>query len=201
MVAGLYSAVSSPPTDSAIAPRVLAVATSVDDTRWFIEELQPHEAGLRRWLRRRFPRLTDIDDLIQDTYVRVLHARGQGRVAHAKSYLFVTARNAACDQVRRLGVVEIEAMDELASLPVADDVRDAGEALAHHQELAILAAAIEALPPRCRLVVKLRKLRGLGYQEIAAQLGISAHTVNAQLAKGMILCREYLRAKGLQSHE
>lgn len=180
---------------------MLAVAASGDDTRWFLEELQPHEPGLRRWLRRRFPKLTDIDDLIQDTYVRVLRARNQGRVTHARSYLFVAARNAACDQVRRLGVVEIEAVGELASLSVPDDRRDAGETLAHHQELAILAAAIEALPPRCRMVVKLRKLRGLGYQEIAAQLGISAHTVNAQLAKGMILCREYLRSKGLETHE
>lgn len=192
---------SSPPTESALAPRLLGVASTADETRWFLEELQPHEAGLRRWLRRRFPKLTDIDDLIQDTYVRVLRARHEGRVAHARSYLFVAARNAACDQVRRLGVVEIETVAELSSLPVTDGMRDAGETLAHHQELAILAAAIEALPPRCRLVVKLRKLRGLGYQEIAAQLGISAHTVNAQLAKGMILCREYLRAHGLETHE
>jgi RNA polymerase sigma-70 factor (ECF subfamily) len=67
--------------------------------------------------------------------------------------------------------------------------------------LELLAAAIEALPQRCRVVVKLRKLRGLSYQEIAQQLGISVHTVNAQLAKGMMLCREYLRARGLERDE
>jgi RNA polymerase sigma-70 factor (ECF subfamily) len=50
-------------------------------------------------------------------------------------------------------------------------------------------------------VVKLRKLRGLSYQDIAQQLGISVHTVNAQLAKGMTLCRDYLRERGIDSDE
>jgi DNA-directed RNA polymerase specialized sigma24 family protein len=53
--------------------------------------------ALRAYLHARFPALRDIDDLVQDTYVRLLRAHAVGKVAHAKSYLFATARNAALD--------------------------------------------------------------------------------------------------------
>lgn len=172
-----------------------------EQTRWFAEEVQPHEDGLRHWLRRRFPWLTDIDDLVQESFVRILQARRNGRVGHAKSYLFTTARNAVYDQARRNQVVSIESVAEMAALPVLEERPGAFETLTHEQDLEILAAAIDALPERCRLVVKLRKLRGHSYQEIALQLGISVHTVNAQLAKGMILCRAFLRARGLERDE
>jgi RNA polymerase sigma-70 factor (ECF subfamily) len=188
------------PSSAAISPEI-NLAAREDPTRWFAEEVQPHEAGLRNWLQRRFPWLTDIDDLVQESYARILHARREGRVAHAKSYLFTTARNAVYDQARRKQVVSIESVAEMAELSVLEEGPDALETLTHDQELELLAAAIEALPQRCRVVVKLRKLRGLSYQEIAQQLGISVHTVNAQLAKGMMLCREYLRARGLERDE
>jgi len=193
--------VNSASTDSIIAPREIDLAGRDEQARWFEAEVQPHEAGLRHWLRRRFPWLTDIDDLVQECYARLLHARREGRVTHARSYLFTTARNAAYDQARRLQVVSIESVAEMAELAGPEERPDAADRLTQEQELEILGAAIEALPRRCRLVVKLRKLRGLSYLEIAQQLGISVHTVNAQLAKGMLLCRVYLRKHGCRSHE
>ena len=196
-----FHLVSSLPTNSVLASREIDLAARSEQSRWFAAEVQPHEAGLRHWLRRRFPWLTDIDDLVQESYARLLRARGEGRVGHARSYLFTTARNAAYDQARRNQIVSIESVAEIADLPVLEDRPDACETLTHDQELEMLAAAIESLPQRCRLVVKLRKLRGLSYHEIAAQLGISVHTVNAQLAKGMKLCRDYLRAHGLNHDE
>lgn len=194
------TSVSLPHTHSAVSTEI-ALGPADEQARWFVEEVQPHESRLRNWLRRRFPWLTDVDDLVQESLARVVQARSEGRVGHAKSYLFTTARNAAYDQARRNQVVSIESVANLAELPVWEERPDAAETLTHEQELEILAAAIEALPQRCRLVVKLRKLRGLSYQEIAAQLGISVHTVNAQLAKGMALCRAYLREHGMERHE
>ena len=89
----------------------------------------------------------------------------------------------------------------MSGLAVLEDSRDPAETLTHDQELELLAAAIESLPQRCRLVVKLRKLWGLSYEEIARKLGISVNTVNAQLAKGMSLCREYLRERGIEHYD
>ena len=43
----------------------------------------------------------------------------------------------------------------------------------------------------------LRKIYGLSHRDIAQQLEISEHTVNAQLAIGVLRLRTYLRAHGV----
>ena len=188
----------NPPLDPVSPPSTTsAQSSSADAARWFAEEVQPHESSLRNWLRGRFPWLTDVDDLVQESYARLFRARGRGNVVHARSFLFATARNAAFDLARRERVVAIEGVADIEALSVLEDRPGVAEALNHEQEIEILAQAINALPKRCRLVLKLRKLRGLSHREIAQRLGISEHTVNAQLGKGIALCREYLRERGV----
>jgi RNA polymerase sigma factor (sigma-70 family) len=170
---------------------------NAESARWFAEEVQPHESALRAFLHRRFPTISDIDDLIQETYIRVFRARTRGKVNEARPYLFVTARNAALDVCRRNHRAALSPIVELQQLPVVMDEPDAAETLSREQKLAILTEAIASLPQRCRLVLKLRKLRGWSHREIAAKLGISEHTVNAQIAKGVVRCREYFLARGM----
>lgn len=165
--------------------------------RWFLEEVQPHEPALRAYLRQHFPSLADIDDLVQESYARLMRARLAGKVAEARPYLFVTARNAACDQLRRRQVISISSLAEIEGLSVVEDRPATGEAVARAQEIEILRDAIAALPTRCRQVITLCKLYGLPRREVAEQLGISENTVNAHVAAGVLRCRDYLRAHGL----
>ena len=166
-------------------------------SRWFAEEVQPHESSLRSYLRGVFPSLPDIDDLVQESYARLIRAREAGRVSYAKAFLFTTARNAALDFFRRRKVVSIDGVADLDELSVVEDRPDASEALNKQQELALLAEAVKLLPDRCRQVLTLRLLYAMPQKEIAAELRISEHTVKAQLAKGMRRCAEYLAARGL----
>jgi RNA polymerase sigma-70 factor (ECF subfamily) len=166
-------------------------------TRWFAEEVQPHEADLRAYLRRSFPGLSDIDDLVQETYARIFRAKTAGQVNEARPYLFSTARNAACDLFRRRKIIPFTGLAEIDRQTVVEDGPAIGEALDRVQEIAILREAIAALPGRCRQVLTLCKLYGLPHREVAAQLGISEHTVNAQVALGVLRCRNHLRACGL----
>jgi len=141
--------------------------------------------------------LPDVDDLVQETYARLFRARNAGGVTEARPYLFATARNAAIDLFRRRRVMRIDGRAEVAGLSIIADQPDAAESLAHHQELDMLAAAIRALPKRCRLVLTMRKLKGLSHREIAIKLGISENTVNAQIALGITRCRDYLSTRGI----
>lgn len=166
-------------------------------TRWFSDEVRPHEPELRSYLRRRFPSLVDTDDLVQETYLRLVRARREGKVAQARPYLFATARNAACDLFRRSKIISFSALGGIERSSVVEERPAAGEALAHEQELALLTEAIAALPDRCRQVLTLCKLYGLPRREVAQRLGISEHTVNAQVALGVVRCRDFLRARGL----
>lgn len=169
-----------------------------EDTRWFAEEIQPHESQLRAWLRLKFPQLHDHDDVVQDAYLRLFRTKRHGKLDHPKAYLYTTARNAALDRCRRGRILAFEPIayaEESARLadprPTPEDVS------ARDLELATLTEAIRALPERCRTILVLRKHHGLSHREIAERLGISPHTVNAQITAAMIKCRAYFQQQGL----
>ena len=165
--------------------------------RWFAEEVQPHERVLRAWLRARFPQLPDIDDIVQESYARVLRARAVAPIGSAKAFLFATARNLALDHFRRGQVAGVEAIAEIDRLSVLADVPGVSETVSRQQELELLTQAIQSLPERCRQVLTLRKIYGLSQKQIAAELDISEHTVEAQVGNGVRRCAEFLARYGL----
>ena len=171
--------------------------TPSEQARWFAQEVQPHETSLRSYVRNVFPLFPDIDDLVQESYARLLRAKEGGRVSYAKAFLFTTARNVALDFFRRRKVVAIDGVADLRELTVVEDRPDAAEAVNKQQELELLSEAIRALPGRCRQVLTLRLLYGMSHKEIAAELRISEHTVKAQLAKGMRRCADYFEERGV----
>lgn len=170
-----------------------------DTSDWFAEQVQPHESSLRAFLRRTFPSLPDIDDLVQEAYARLIRAREGGRISYAKALLFATARNLALDIIRRRRVVQMEAMADPGALPLIDERPDAADTVNKQQELALLAEAIRHLPARCRQVLTLRLLYEMSHREIAAELGISEFTVKAQYAKGLRRCAEFFEKRGIKT--
>ncbi len=168
-----------------------------EHARWFTEEVQPHEPALRAYLQVRFPTLGDHDDLVQETYTRLLRAKSRGGVRHPKAFLFTAARNAAFDLFRRRGAKPTEAVTDLVELTVLEDRPEVGEQIDESREREVLADAVRALPERCRQVIMLRYLDGLTYKEIGAQLGISTETVKVHMAKGMRRCAAFFAQRGL----
>jgi RNA polymerase sigma-70 factor (ECF subfamily) len=162
---------------------------------WFSTEVQQHEPALRGYLRSAFPTL-EVDDVVQESYLRIWRARLARPIRSTKAFLFQIARHLAVDGLRRNSTPLIASRD-LAALAVIDDKPDAAEQLDYHERVAVLSDALAALPDRCREVVYLRKFRGLHQKEVAAQLGISVRTVESQFARGMRLCEAHLRRRGI----
>lgn len=167
-------------------------------TQWFTREVQPHEAALRAYLRVRFPSLRDTDNLIQETFARVVRARHDGPVRSPKALLFTVARNTAIDLLRREQIVPIEGVDNIERLEIADGHPGTPETLSRAQDLRLLEQAVEALPERCREILILKKIEGLSYAEIAARLGIKPNTISAQLTIAVLRCRQFLQAHGVR---
>jgi RNA polymerase sigma-70 factor (ECF subfamily) len=134
----------------------------------------------------------DLDDVVQESYLRILRARPEGRIASGRAFLFRVARNLALNLLRRNRVSPVEAVPDLARLPVADVGPNAADFACNQESLRLLAEAIDALPPRCREIVILRRIRNLPQREIAAQLGISVETVEQQVARGVRRCADYM---------
>ena len=76
-------------------PTEHAQCHALSQSKWFSEHVQPHEPALRAYLSRRFPTGCDHDDLVQETYSRLLRLENPRGLTHPKAFLFTTARNAA----------------------------------------------------------------------------------------------------------
>ena len=162
-------------------------------------ELQPHEPMLRAWLKARFRSATDIDDIIQDAYIRVLRSRAEGEVRSPKALLFVVARNLMLMQFRHREVRREDALTDFELAGIMDESPDVADAVARSQELELLTLAIQSLPERCRQILTLRKIYGLSQKEVAAELGISEHTVEAQGTIALRKLGQYFARHGSSS--
>ncbi|MBL8267348.1 RNA polymerase sigma factor [Steroidobacter sp.] len=152
---------------------------------WFVREVLPHERALVRYLSRVWRTRSEVDDLLQEVYVRVYESAEKSRPVAVKSFLFTSARNLMTDRARRARVVAIEAVEDIEELSSCVDEVTPERRLSARQELKMLASAFDNLSPRCREVVWLRRVDELSQKEVAARLGVSARTVETYLIRGM----------------
>src|SRR5262245_40044984 len=132
---------------------------------WFMREVVPLEAMLTRFLQRNWRQESDIGDLRQEAYARVYEAAKRERPQLDKPFLFQIARNRMIDRLRRQSVVSLESMVDVDWLNVSDDRPSSESFVAARQELRLLQAALDKLPPRCRQVILMRKVEGFSQKE------------------------------------
>lgn len=162
----------------------------------YVQEILRLETLLRAYLHRLAPKHADMEDLLQETYTRLLGLPSERRVAihQLQAFVIATARNVALDWIRRRRITPIDAVDDLDQLPSAltAGVSSVEEVVNAHQQLLHVAAAVADLPTRCAEVFTLRKVYGWSQKEIAEHFGISVSTVEAHLVKAARRCSEKL---------
>ncbi len=171
--------------------------TPSNNDQWFREQVHAHAAALRAWLRARFPKLADVDNVVQESMTRVWRTQSVTEVGAPQALLYKTAHNLAVDQMRREHVAPMQPLAEVIELSVYEESPTPVESTARQQELELLTQALQSLPEKCRQVLTLRKIYGLSQRETAAFLGISEHTVEAQVGNGMRRCTDFFDRLGL----
>jgi RNA polymerase sigma factor (sigma-70 family) len=164
--------------------------------RYLIEALES-EGLLRACLFRYVRNTADVDDLLQETYARLLSSQSaaDGQVRSVRALALTIARNVALDWLRHRDVVPMELVSDLASLDVLDERAQVDEIVNAHQELSLLAQVVAELPKRARQVFTLRRVYGLSQKEIAARCGIGEKTVEQLLARAVRRCADALFAR------
>jgi RNA polymerase sigma factor (sigma-70 family) len=128
----------------------------------------------------------EVDDLVQETFLRVARYPAEDAARHPQALLSRIAVNLARDQLRRnvvhggLGNTEL---DPFCDRVVEDD---------RHEQL-VLKQLVLGLPRPLRDVFLLSRYTGLTYDEIARHLGISVKTVEWRMSKALALCALGLR--------
>ncbi|MBL8272154.1 RNA polymerase sigma factor [Steroidobacter sp.] len=157
----------------------------IDRTRrkWVATQILPHEAEVRGWLRRHLHSLRshDIDDLIQETYARLL-AADIASVANGRSYVFSVVRHLLHRQLRRARIVPMERLGEIDALRLPSDELSPERKVSARQELERLERIVYAMPTQARRAFQLQKFHGLTQRQIAEEMHISEKTVEKHLA-------------------
>lgn len=180
-----------------LPPDGVSAATAEPLARWFTEEVQCNEASLKAYLRSAFPTVRDVDDVVQESYLRVCRAQRSSPLRSAKAFLFTVARRLALDWMRHERRSPLLAVGNPATLGVLDDGPGVAEIVSAHEKVELLADGLLTLPPRCRAVLMLYRLKGLSRSEVAHELGIAEKTVDEQAARGVRRLEDYFRSRGL----
>lgn len=144
---------------------------------------------------RRIVRPHDVEDILQEAFMRSFEAEHQMPIRDARAFLLRTATNLALNHVARAEyrrTAPLEGLDEAttidATVPLPDQQADA------EQRFLAFCRVVGSFPEQCQRVFVLKKVYGLSQEEIAVRLGISTSTVEKHIARGLLLCRERLRA-------
>lgn len=137
----------------------------------------------------------EIEDIVQETYVRICQMDKREPVEQPKSFLMKTARNLAYDHLKKAetrladGVeTELDFDVDVENL-VNDQVFDS---VASNEEFSLFCKAIRQLPVQCRRVFVLKKVYGYSQKEIAKEMNLSESTVEKHVDLGFKRCARYM---------
>lgn len=152
-----------------------------------IDQYLGQREALARFLRARMGPAGDVEDLLQDIYLKAVAAGDGADIQNPRAYLYRLASNLLLDRVRarRQTIARDDAWRQVHHVagPVEDiaDAPSAEDVLASRQRLAALLAALETLPPKTRRVFRMHKFDGLSHAEVAGRLGMSRSSVEKHM--------------------
>lgn len=142
-----------------------------------------HRGMLYRFLLRTLRHRADADELFQDTWSRLIAARGRYRVeAKFTTWLLQIAHNLIVDRFRRQRPqASEEETDAVLRKLDAPDSDQPDRVLTEFEQRRRLQLALEELPEEQRVAFLLRIESGLGLDEIAEITGAGRETVKSRL--------------------
>jgi len=144
---------------------------------------------LHRFLSKRQFIESDIKDVCQEVYLRLLRFERTEVIHNPMAYLFRVAANVAHDfRLRQAKWIPLEAeqLEEPAPEPGPEQLLDA------EYRIRRLTQMLATLPPLSRAALVLHAQEELTYEEIATRLGVTRRVVKRAIARGYELAREFL---------
>lgn len=137
----------------------------------------------------------EIEDIVQETYVRVCQFDNNHTITHPTTFMFKTARNLALDHVKKSESVLTDCTDAEEDFNAGEN-RFRGDETYHkassNNDFELFCKAVRTLPRQCRKAFVLKKVYGYSHKEIAARLNISDRTVEKHVATGITRCGRYM---------
>jgi RNA polymerase sigma factor (sigma-70 family) len=156
-----------------------------------LEKIEANKAGLKRRLSVVLKNSADVDDIIQDAYVRLLELDdATTEICNLPAFLGRTGKNIAIDRMRwrqrtdRIFVSSAES-DDLRDqwLNCSSPDTNPEDALIHKQMLRVVFDALSELPEKCSRAYVLSFVEDQSYKEISAEIGVSVSMIEKYMAR------------------
>lgn len=132
------------------------------------------------------------EDLVQDIFIKIwLNRQDLIGTDQLKFYVFSAVRNnclTTLQKNKKYRIVEMNEEEEGEEINIKLDPEEANT-----EPTALIAKALDRLPPKCREVFLLSRISNLSYLQIADTLGISIKTVENQMGKALKILRVFAR--------
>jgi len=133
-------------------------------------------------------RPADVEDILQEAFLRCYESKDETTITHHQSYLYRTAINLAINHSTRAEnrlTTSLEALD--ATIQLSGELDVEAQSISR-ERLALYCGIVSELPSQCRRAFILKKVYGLSQRDIAKFLNISENTVEKHIAKGILVC-------------
>jgi RNA polymerase sigma-70 factor (ECF subfamily) len=131
----------------------------------------------------------DAEDFLQSAFLRLENYRTEHEVKNTSAFLVRTATNIGIDNFRR----QSRATGGAEELEIGDNSPLQDEVVAARARLERVKEGLCRLPPQNCEILLMRRLDGKGYEEIAAQFGISRATVERIVASATAFLIEWTK--------
>lgn len=140
-------------------------------------------------------RQEDVDDILQETFLRAMDANQKTRIQSPRGYLFSVSRNLVLEKLSlESREITMEIDDALLEGTDVDIDRD----LHYRRKFQQFKQALSALPENKRRAILLRKFYGLSHREIAKKMNVSISSVEKYIASGIKQCKRSLTIQGYE---
>jgi RNA polymerase sigma factor (sigma-70 family) len=160
-------------------------------------------ARLRNFIRRRVADPSDVEDILQDVFYRLVEAnRLLMPIEHVTGWLFRVARNRITDLFRKkkpASFADAAVQGEEGELLEIEDLLpspDAGPEALYLRNVLLeeLELALDELPEEQREVFLAHELEGQSFREMAAETGLKVNTLLSRKRYAVLYLRERLRS-------
>jgi len=151
----------------------------------FTRQAAAMRGPLLAYFRRRLRDASDVEDLVQEVFLRLTVRGTPDHLEGASGYIFQTAASVLADRYRRRTVRHADDHVMLDPEVHGDSDFDPHRIASGKQALSAATAALLTMPERTRTIFLLKRLEGLRHQAIATQLGISVSAVEKHVVRAM----------------
>lgn len=147
---------------------------------------------LMRFACRYFKKPQEVEDVVQEAFVKLIEAQEKREISHPKSYLYQTVKNLSLNQLDKIEYRLTDTVGGFFPENVLLETPTMERQFESREKFELFCRAARQLPMKCRRVFILRRVYGFSQKEIAKKMGINIKTVEAHLTKAIVRCTDYM---------